>query len=201
MPDDSKHANDDVLEAYVLGKLKDPELTELEEHLLICEQCQDALTDADAYVQTMQSAMKQLEAETQTAVPKRAPRILSPKWLSFAAVGVAAALAVFFVPVRSTETQTVNLSVARSTTPETGRARAGTPLKLNIDTTQLSPSPAYKVQVVDQNGSELWSGSIQAVANHIAVVVPKISSAGKYWVRVYAPNGEAPLREYGLELK
>jgi hypothetical protein len=43
----SEHVPDEWLEQYSLGALDDAKLAEVEEHLLICEQCCDRLTQFD----------------------------------------------------------------------------------------------------------------------------------------------------------
>jgi hypothetical protein len=43
----SEHVPDDWLEEYSKGELLEPQLGQLEEHLLICELCCERLTKAD----------------------------------------------------------------------------------------------------------------------------------------------------------
>ena len=43
----SEHVPDDWLEEYSKGKLQEPQLGQLEEHLLICEHCCERLTKVD----------------------------------------------------------------------------------------------------------------------------------------------------------
>jgi len=44
----SEHIPDELLAAYSRGSLEGPKLEELEEHLLVCEQCRDRLTEFDS---------------------------------------------------------------------------------------------------------------------------------------------------------
>jgi anti-sigma factor RsiW len=43
----SQHATDESLAAYSQGRLQEPLLGEVEEHLLICERCRKRLTEFD----------------------------------------------------------------------------------------------------------------------------------------------------------
>ncbi len=52
------HLSDDVLERYAMGSLPERDMTGIEEHFLICEECQDRLKLTDAYLAAMRSALK-----------------------------------------------------------------------------------------------------------------------------------------------
>lgn len=45
------HPSDEAIELYALGRLHEELVVALEEHLLVCEQCQDALEEDDAFAQ------------------------------------------------------------------------------------------------------------------------------------------------------
>ncbi len=51
-----EHATEEALEEYALGRLRGTALTRLEEHILICEECQDRLSELDAFVQGIADA-------------------------------------------------------------------------------------------------------------------------------------------------
>ena len=50
------HPSSEELEAYSLGMSSEADLERAEEHLLICERCQDELALTDQYVQAMKKA-------------------------------------------------------------------------------------------------------------------------------------------------
>jgi hypothetical protein len=52
-----EHISDHDLERFHLGALNDEELSDLEEHLLICSQCVDAAEEATRYVETIRVAI------------------------------------------------------------------------------------------------------------------------------------------------
>jgi predicted anti-sigma-YlaC factor YlaD len=51
------HFSVDVWEGYALGMQSEEDCASLEEHLLICPACQNLLTQADEYIQTVRSAL------------------------------------------------------------------------------------------------------------------------------------------------
>lgn len=53
----SQHVSDDDLEAYSLGRLTEPDVAQVEEHLLICAACCAALVSWDEYLQAMKPAL------------------------------------------------------------------------------------------------------------------------------------------------
>jgi hypothetical protein len=62
------HPSCDELEAYSLGLSSDTDLEKVEEHLLICERCQNELALTDQYVRAMKDAL---------AAPQRGRRLRS----------------------------------------------------------------------------------------------------------------------------
>jgi anti-sigma factor RsiW len=55
--------NDGDLELYALDRLAEPDAAPVEEHLLICEQCQARLAGWDEYVRAMRAAMKPITGQ------------------------------------------------------------------------------------------------------------------------------------------
>jgi hypothetical protein len=53
-----QHPSDDAIELYALGRLPAESVIPLEGHLLVCEQCQDALQKEDAFAQALLGALK-----------------------------------------------------------------------------------------------------------------------------------------------
>ena len=52
------HLSDDSLEQYAMGTVPEPDLNLVEQHLLICEECQDRLKATDTFLVAMRSALK-----------------------------------------------------------------------------------------------------------------------------------------------
>ncbi|MGJ5813669.1 hypothetical protein [Paludibaculum fermentans] len=51
------HIAEDSFEQYSMGTLEDSQLAPLEEHLLVCHECQDRLKTTDEFVATMRAAL------------------------------------------------------------------------------------------------------------------------------------------------
>ena len=55
---------EEALEQYVLGKLTEVEATTVEEHLLVCADCQQRVTELDEYVPAMRLALVAVDLQT-----------------------------------------------------------------------------------------------------------------------------------------
>jgi hypothetical protein len=61
------HATEELLEAYSFGRIHEPQLSWLEEHLLMCPQCQSELGDIEEYKVFMKAGLASLARERQAA--------------------------------------------------------------------------------------------------------------------------------------
>lgn len=52
------HITAEALELYALGRLSGPEGASVEEHLVICEHCQQALALEDATIESIREALR-----------------------------------------------------------------------------------------------------------------------------------------------
>src|SRR5215210_124744 len=57
------HPEEEVLERYALGKLDESAAAPIEEHVLVCHECQDRLAAADDYIHTLKAALPALPPE------------------------------------------------------------------------------------------------------------------------------------------
>ena len=64
-----RHLNEEAAEKYSLGNLSARKVAEIEEHLLICEPCRQAVAASDDYVAAMREAAVKLREADKT--PKR----------------------------------------------------------------------------------------------------------------------------------
>jgi hypothetical protein len=53
------HPTIDTLELYSLERLLEPELREVEEHLLVCQDCRDSVTSLDQYHSLLKVALQE----------------------------------------------------------------------------------------------------------------------------------------------
>ena len=192
---DDRHAADEVLERYSMGCLAGPELAEFEEHLLVCESCQDRLAREDAIRQRVRDGAAVLQQPR--AVAWRMPKLA---WgLSFVAVAVIIAGSAWESLRPSSEPPAVILLRAMRGTenPKLAAAPAGKPLTLVLDATDLPQFAEYTLEIVDAGGHSVFQGNGSSRNNRLQATLTGGLAAGAYFVRVYAPTREL-LREYSL---
>ena len=205
-----EHPDDDIWEEYAFGRVRDSAAAVLEEHLLVCERCQNTLAETDQFIRSMKAATD------------AAPAHWAKHWkvLPFRAGGrratVAAALAVacvavlvLFGPARSlvtrssvsaTEPVLVKLTSIRSGSEATmNRAPAKRPLDLSIALSDVPASAQYRLEVLTFWGKVVWSGAAQSNNGALSAHVLSGLSEGTYWVRLYSSS--ELLAEYGLKLE
>ncbi|MBZ5620902.1 MAG: hypothetical protein LAQ69_19555 [Acidobacteriia bacterium] len=191
--DANRHLDEDEIERYSLGTTADEDFARLDEHLLICESCQDRVTESDRYVSTMQRAGAQLRGR-------------GSKQSRMVPIFALAATVLFLVVfgLRFTNRSTVapafalNLVATRGNGIE-AKAPGGRPLTLQLDLAGLPPESSFGLEMVDRFGRQVWQGTVVSHDSKAAASVPQ-RAGGIYFVRVYAPSG-ALLREYGLEIE
>lgn len=189
------HPNEEILEEYVLHRLPEPLVAQVEEHLLICPLCQDAITETDQFVAAFKAAPVQ-----------PAPPTVRPGWLDTRTnlVPVLAlvilALVVVWTPKHDASRPVeVSLSSLRGTNP-LSPAPAGKLLQLCIDVPDLLSGRKYGVEVVDAAGGPVWKGTVSDISGKLVATMSKPLADGVYWVRLYGSNSEL-LREFGLSVK
>jgi anti-sigma factor RsiW len=71
-----RHAEDDDLDLYVLGKLPETQTRSLEQHLLLCEVCQQRLEQTDAFINELRAyaAWQEAESGKTTGAKARLPK-------------------------------------------------------------------------------------------------------------------------------
>jgi hypothetical protein len=190
------HPDEDVLENYAFNRLSDLEVSEIEEHLLICEECQRTFAATDEYVQLMKAGTAAYIAKHAPGSP---PRVrLREEGLRWNAAAAAILLLTCLTALLSWRAplgvpQTIELNALRGDSPSNiSQAPAWQPLDLQIDLKEVRPAAGYRVEVVDATGRRVWFGGTPAR-------LTKGLSPGVYWVRLSTDAGEY-LREYGLSI-
>lgn len=210
------HPQDEALEAFVLERLPEQDLAGFEEHLLICETCQERVKDLDDYLPPLKWMLLQTQSDPKEfgvrhALGKLIGPITRPRrptviaaWAS--AMGAAALLLYLFpafgVPPRNSDGPAafVTLAALRGGGEETmARGPAQQPLELSMRLDDLSRSVPYRVEVVTATGRNAWSGPAQVSGATVSARISPGLRAGMYWARLYASNGEL-LREFGLRV-
>ena len=65
LPSVSVHPSEDLLEEYSFGRIYEPVLASVKEHLLICDLCQSKLVGIDEYRALLKSGIAALRRERQ----------------------------------------------------------------------------------------------------------------------------------------
>jgi len=216
------HATEELLEEYSFGRIREPQLGWLEEHLLMCPQCQAELDDIEEYKVFMKAGLAAFESERQAAAgAQNHPKLrwFSPRGaLSFhlgwprtplARNLLAAALLLTLAgtavawrmrsPVASAPFATIKLIALRGGEEDSARAPVGRPLELVFNRQDLATDISYRAEVVDSSGRQIWSGRVHIVEETFSARVDRPLRAGTYWVRLYSSAGQL-LREFGLSV-
>ena len=198
------HATIEALELYSLGRLAEPEVSRLEEHLLICEQCQHRLEEEERFAVTVRSALAS-EAKRQAEPRRVALPFLNWRWRGLTLAGAATATALILMTFTAgTPGPPQELQLIAQRGPETTmpRARAGAPLRLRMDATEIGALAGYRIEVVSAAGERVWQQNVVASGSSLIAVINRELAAGQYWVRVYGSNeGADALREFGVKLE
>jgi hypothetical protein len=208
------HATEELLEEYSFGRIYEPQLGRLEEHLLICPQCQSTLTGIDEYTSLMKSGLASFERERQClpippvhqafslrfAFPQGsiANLLLAAAFL-LAPVGITAVAWRMQSSVATAPAATVKLIALRGGEGDVAHAPSRSPLDLVFDRTDLPPDLSYRAEVVSSSGRQVWSGNVQITEQRLSARVSNPLRAGVYWVRLYSSGGKL-LREFGLNI-
>jgi len=223
------HATEELLEEYSFGRIGEPQLGWLEEHLLICPQCQSALDDIEEYKVFMKAGLAAFESERLAGAvslgsPARADSTIglgfslrkalgfhfawsgisvTRSLLAAAVVLVVAGTAVTWrmrsSPVALAPVATVMLVALRGGEGDVARAPSGRPLELVFGRTDLATDPSYRAELVDASGRRMWSGNVRIADQHLSIRVDGPLRAGAYWVHLYSSAGQL-LREFGLRV-
>jgi hypothetical protein len=191
------HLGEELLEQYSVGCLAESEVARVEEHVLLCESCQEKLELVDSWVRSVRRAGAQLPAESKSIwqlwrLPQFVPALAATVFLVFAAgVGLQitkkGAVAPFAIALEATRGESVAL------------VPAGKPLLIQPGLEGLPRFSQYRLEIVDQSGHPVREARLQAGSGVARTSIPSIA-AGVYFARVYSPTGEL-LREYGIEAK
>ncbi len=202
------HAPEEMLEEYSRGALPDAEVEWFEEHLLVCPQCQDNLTEMDAFVDAARRAAARLREGPAVLAAKRGgvwSWFPHPAWLA-AAAGLAILLVggadLWRVGRPSEPAFPVYLRAERGgETPMSSRVPAARPVRIHLDRTGLPALKFYRVEIVDSRGAPVFEAVSARGEGDLIVETAKPLAAARYWVRLYEPGpAGALLREFGLRV-
>jgi hypothetical protein len=197
------HPEDEMLELYALGRLDEPELGVVEEHILICAACQERLDEATEYAGLMREAAAKVAVEQPVEAAWR--KWLRLDWLPVPMPALAGAMVVLVAvmvwhpwrAVAPAEWRTVELETMRG---EAAGATAveGFGLDLRLDIAGLDAGGAT-AQIVEATGGPVAELTVAIDGGKASVRYAAGLQAGRYWVRL-KKSGET-LREYSLTVR
>jgi len=196
------HPTEDLLELFVLGRLKPRELIGVEEHLLLCTECQESVEEIEAFVSATRRAAAELPGKIEK--PSHGSQSFFGSPFPFAVAVIAALLLLVTAMAwqgRQTP-QTIDLAALRGSSSVT-TARANSPIELHLDVTGMSGALAYTVELVDGHGIVRWDQpDIPPAGSRLTAMVPKALNPGQYFVRVYSNSLKSELlKEYSLRVQ
>lgn len=216
MTDYFDHPNEEALERFLRNEAQETELETIETHILACESCVTRLEALELELAAAKAACRQLEAER---IRKHAAPARSWKdWFTVPALswaGAAAALALGITVVPHFMPRDVNLSASRGLetsgmtlspcgTLEAAVVPGGRPLDLHLKADDL-PEGRVNLEIVNGLGKRVWQGASVIHQQKAEVLVPRITTAGAYFLRLYNPAQPSSepdvLREFRFEVR
>jgi hypothetical protein len=209
LPSVGVHPSEEVLEEYSFGRIPEPALAALEEHLLICPVCQSQLLAVDDYKALMKSGIVRFERVREASVA-HSPRFWFPRLPGGINVFLAAAVLLvvsttviawrmYLTAAAVSPAATVRLIALRGDEADaSASAPANRPLNLVIDRTDLPSSLSYRLEIVSSSGRQIWSGIARVADEAISAEAAARFESGVYWVRLY--SGDRLLREFRLHI-
>jgi len=197
---DDRHAADEVMERYSMDRLAGQELAEFEEHLLVCEPCQDRLARED-------SIRCRVRDGAAILLPRRAEVLWQwPKWQRLVwALGLVAAGVLIFAGSQwqslrpfAAPRAVILLRATRGTeNPTLAAAPTDRAFILMLDLSGLQPFSEYGIEIVDSAGKSAFQSKARPQNDRLQTILTRGLPAGTYFVRLYSPALEL-LREYPL---
>ena len=203
----NEHVDAEILERYAMGRLDEPALGALEEHLLLCADCQEQLDEATEFVSVMREATEKLASAAPSESPWRRWLRVGMDYFPIPIPAMAGAMAVLVAvliwqPWQAAapgEWRTVQLETVRGGTPAgSGMGIEGFSLDLQLDIAGLDAGGA-NAQIVSANGRILVEMPVTLVDGKAELRYAAGLEAGQYWVRLKR-SGET-VREYSLEVR
>ncbi len=217
------HGTETQLEQYALARLPDPDLSVLEEHLLICTACQERLNEIEDFAIGMQEALgrNDILGKQRTPGKKDVTRVEPARtatasggtnwfaWLrapafslAVAALAVVGVVAVFsggrgrLARVRLAPVAALQLTADRGEMPVVAPARE---LDLTLSRASREAGP-FRAEIVDATGHAIWQGAANSNPAAVQIKVNRKLEPGVYFVRLYSGAAPTP-HEYGFRVR
>ena len=196
-----EHPGVELLERFALSNCSEHELEIVETHIMACESCVCALENLELEIAATKLALQEIvDVEAARTQPERTTAgwkswFTVPR-LSWAGAGLAAcAFCLFaFIPA-NVQTHAERGSAGTTVVPE-WRSTTITLLDAGL------PDSTVRAELVDENGSLLWSDTVGSKSGKVNVTLPRMTHSGRYYARLYSVGGEHELlSELPLEVQ
>jgi hypothetical protein len=178
-----EHPTEEALERFLLHQSQEPEIELVETHILACESCLDRLEALEMQIAATRIALAELQRDSrakQVTTEKRSWRT----WFGIGGLSLAGAAACVVLAIAVFTPAQVQLSAYRGT--ETSSVPQWRPLHLHLHAADI-PDGSMAVQLVDNEGVEIWKGATAIVNQQADVHLPRLTKVGNYFLRLYAP--------------
>lgn len=192
-----------------MGRMSEEQSVRVEEHLLLCADCQDQLQEFDDFLQ----ALRHAAVKVPTVQPSLGARIreffhsLVPVRPTYALGAVAAGVLAIVMLVPRPEQQAlgtyaVNLESTRGDNGIGVTAPANYRLQLSLDLRGIAERENYSVTIATASGDSVFTTRATPAGARLPVLADRPLRPGEYWVRVSEPAApHALLREFSLTVK
>ena len=211
------HPNEEALERFLRNEVPESELEVIETHILACDSCVTRLQALETDMAAAKIALQQLETERVQKAAVHAGRTWRDWFtlpaLSWAGAVAVAAIAISVVPhfmpreinlTASRGMETSGMTLSPCGTLEAAVVPEGRPLDLHLKADDL-PEGRVNLEIVNGLGKRVWQGAGVIRQQKATVTVPRITTAGAYFLRLYHPAqpGSEPdiLREFRFEVR
>jgi hypothetical protein len=196
----ASHPGDNLLEAYVMGRLRRESVPELEEHLLTCHGCRLRIEELESFLLTFREAADGMEMRPVRAGNKTWNHRSLAWGLAMSAAVMVAVVTTRHSGVSPAPPPALVLHPFRGTETPT-HIQSGTNFRLVLDAPLASSTHSYQVQFVDGGGHPFRTAKVEAQGDRLTLECDRLTR-GRYWVRVYGNSMDtAPLMEYRLQVE
>lgn len=201
-----EHPAEDTLERYLLHRSDEQEIELVETHTLACDVCVQRLEALELNIAATKMALQEIHSENVAKAHAAHTRpsswrnwFTAPKLsLAGAALALALVVGVTIPALHQSPVEQVSLSDYRGQeSPNVSRDHT---LDMHLNGRGISEAEV-NVQLVSDNGNQLWHGSAPVRDGQVEVKVPALHSTGAYFVRLYSPGSDQALREFAFNVR
>lgn len=199
-----EHPPEEALERFLLNRSDEAELDLVETHILACGACVARLELLETQISDIRVAAQQWQEARSTQQRAAASR----SWKSWFTIptlswaGAAAALLLGIAAIPLFVPKEVKLSAYRDN--QIIQVPEWRPLQMELNAQDLAEGPVG-AQVLDGNGTEIWTGTGLVRQEQVDLHLPRITRAGNYFVRLYSLEPDQRrgdlLREFTFQVK